>query len=497
MTRLLIRFVLFLAIASNVFAERDTPIKAVNTTRLADAVYEAVSMGHVKDTMKCDSPGNIYTPVNRGYSSAYGSVVEISADRKHFVRFSLDAVPHLHNGHVEDFHVADDRSVYLLAREIRKYTELEVPELFGATYVLKYSTSGDLSEQTKLSADYKDQRPTTLAVLSSGDILVAGYSYVQDTRVRVFAHLFTADGRLKKDVTIPGTGVQRSNSDKVSSMSVIRPTIVASDKRLFLLRGSTREPVYVFSETGELIETIRLDPGDIKFSSPMIWNGRLVVHQHQPPLPSGTMLQEARPDVFLIFDLQSGRKVEQYSWKQSGELACYRENLLTIVHNQSEGETGYWVAFQAKPDSGVRPPLRSGPITFQVRRIVSCGSHGNPVPMQNEETGTSSYHCLADSPIVSESDVTSAEIYPDLSNRPGLRLTFTFEGAEKLHSATIKLVHEQVGVVIDGELVFVALVVEPIRNELVVNGKFRADELANWADRLNAQARSHQRLHKL
>jgi hypothetical protein len=71
-----------LCVASGAHSQEHVSIKGTQNIRLSDPVKEAVAMGGVKDQMRCDTAHNIYMPVNRDYSSAYGSIVKVTADGK-------------------------------------------------------------------------------------------------------------------------------------------------------------------------------------------------------------------------------------------------------------------------------------------------------------------------------------------------------------------------------------------------------------------------------
>ena len=88
---------------------------------------------------------------------------------------------------------------------------------------------------------------------------------------------------------------------------------------MFVLRGSTRDPVYVFSETGELRRMIKLHAPNVEFSSPRIYGNQLVVHQVRPAPKSGVVTERA-PDLFPVFNLESSALVQQFEWQQEGSL---------------------------------------------------------------------------------------------------------------------------------------------------------------------------------
>ena len=163
-----------LALASTVFAQSPVPIKGIRNVRLSASVEHAIRVDGIKDSMRCDAVRDIYVPANRGYSSAWGSIVEIMADGKQFRSFSLDNVPHLGTGHAEDFEITDRGGLYVLAREVRKYSDVKVPVEFGSTYVLRFSPTGELEAQTQLNTDFGHVTPANLAVLKDGSFLLTG-----------------------------------------------------------------------------------------------------------------------------------------------------------------------------------------------------------------------------------------------------------------------------------------------------------------------------------
>ena len=478
-------------IASTVSAQSNVPIKGTQNVHLSASVEHAIQVDGIKDRMRCDAAHNIYVPANRGYSSAWGSVVEIMAGGKQFHNFSLDGVPNLETGHVEDFEVAKNGSVYVLAREVRKYSDVQVPVEFGSTYILRFSPSGKLEGQSKLKTDFGDERPSGLAVLRGENFLVTSYSYTSDKKVRMFVNIFLSGGSLKGKVPLSANGTQASNAGSVASMSVIRPMTVMSAGLIFVLRGSTRDPMYVFSDNGELIRTVRLQATDVEFTSPKVLGNQLVVHQVRVHRPSGSVLTVPDLNVFPVFDLDSGALVKQFEWRQRGELACYDGNTLTFMQQGLDWPAkNYYAVIDAQPTSTTEPPHRhpSGtPIKLELRWIVSCTDETPSVPLRGDEAA--SRYCLSETLIVDQNDVDSASTYLDGLNRPGLKLVFTPGGAEKLHEATIAGKDAELGFVIDGDLVLKTIVVQPVGREAAISGAgLDKDELLDWVTRLNAEA---------
>jgi hypothetical protein len=427
----------FIALCCVAAAQTHVPIKGTQNIRLTTSVEDSVAMGGVKDRMRCDAAGNIYTPANRGYSSAFGSVVEIMADGKRSHSFSLDGLARLDTGHIEDFELTADAQLYVLAREVTGYSDLQVPVAFGSTYVLRFNSTGTLKSQTRLDADFGEAKPTAIAVLKGGDFLVAGYSYWPDETVSLFADLFSPDGVPKRQTLIPNKRTQASNSETVSSMSVLRAMTVKSDGLVFVLRGSTRDPIYAFSDSGELIRTIKLQPENIEFSSPNIYGHQLVVHQHRPARKSGTMLTDRELDIFPVFD-RSGALVQQFEWRQNGELACYDPNGLTIVQQGLDyPANSYWAIVKAQPAPPAQAPSSQpteADIALQFRWIVPCDDKTDSLPLRGDEAARR--FCLSGSPLVDDGDIDFASTYVNGPTESGLRLTFTPAGSQKLQRAT-------------------------------------------------------------
>jgi len=481
-----------LVIASTVFAQSHVPIRGTQNVRLSASVERAIQVEGLKDRMRCDAAHDIYVPANRGYSSAWGSVVEIMADGKEFHSFSLEGIPNLDTGHVEDFEIIDRGGLYVLAREVRKYSDLEVPVEFGSTYILRFSPVGTVEEQTKLNTDFGDAKPTGLAVLKGGSFLVASYSYTSDKKVRMFVSIFSSDGSLKRKASISGEGTQASNTGSVGSMSVIRPMTVKSGGLIFVLRGSTRDPINVFSDSGELTRTVRLQATNVEFTSPKISGNRLIVHREDPLRPWGSVLTEPDLDVFPVFDLDSGALVQQFEWRQHGELACYDGTTLTVMQQDlNYPAESYYTIINAQPISAKQAqpsPPQTAAIKLELRWIVSCPDEALSVPLRGDEVARR--YCLSENSVMDQGDIASASIYVDALKQPGLKLTFTPEGSAKLRQATTAKNDASLGIVIDGDLVLNVIVMQPLADEAVISGAgLRQEELLDWVARLNAEAR--------
>jgi preprotein translocase subunit SecD len=132
------------------------------------------------------------------------------------------------------------------------------------------------------------------------------------------------------------------------------------------------------------------------------------------------------------------------------------------------------------------PPAAS--IKLELRWIVSCTDAAHSVPLRGDEAA--SRYCLSETPVVDQSYVDSASTFVDAFNRLGVSLTFTPEGAEKLRRATTGKENTELGLVIDGDLVLKAIVLQSFGREVAISGAgVREEELLDWVARLNAEAR--------
>jgi hypothetical protein len=148
-------------------AQSESELVVSRKAMLTQELEDIVAYGGVRE-MNCDKNGNIVAPVDRKYTSATNGVLRISPDARSFVRYGIDSLPELRNGDITDFSVEADGNIYLLARQVLQYSDLEVPQKFGHVYVIHYSPEGKVLAQTRLALETKDFEPTGMAVLRSG-----------------------------------------------------------------------------------------------------------------------------------------------------------------------------------------------------------------------------------------------------------------------------------------------------------------------------------------
>jgi hypothetical protein len=196
---------------------------------------------------------------------------------------------------------------------------------------------------------------------------------------------------------------------------------------------------------------------------------------------------ESRDHVFHVFDLSSGKRLQQFAWKQDAEVACYNNGQFIFLSMQFNGINGSHEAI-LRADSKQPEAPKAWPAipTFQIRRLVECGPGAERFPLLNDEAEAS--YCLDNRVIITEEDVASAFGYTDGVGQHEFSMQFTDEGAKKLRAATSgpSTEHEVLGIMIDGELVLTATVIEPLGRDLVLTGgKFPMGDLAEWISQLN------------
>jgi hypothetical protein len=330
--------------AASLLAQSRNGLEVSRKIHLKAEIEDVVAYGLVKE-MACDAAGNIFAPAMRKYTEATDSVVRIRPDGQSYLRFSLGQARQLRGGDITDFAVEPNGEVFVLARQVLKYADLEVPQEFGNTFLIHYDRDGKVIGQLRLAVDTNDFEPTGFAVLQDGETLVVGRAHAS-TRLRVLAQVFRGDGGLKSRLNLGGEGSEASKTGRIASTRVVRPKAIRVGNSIYVLRGTTGEPVYALSDAGELLRSIPLKGPDIEFSAPLVQGNELIVHKHLPA-PEDLSSQEPRSE-YAVFDLQTGSLVRTLSWNQAGVgLACSSLGKMVFMgQDQTPGGEG-WVIFQA------------------------------------------------------------------------------------------------------------------------------------------------------
>jgi hypothetical protein len=311
----------------------DFQLTVTKKTTLKGDLEDLVVFGGIKE-MTCDSTGNIFSPSTRKYSSADNSIVRFPHDASSFAKFSIDSLESLENGTITDFELLPSGELFVLARQVLKYSKVEVPIEFGKNFVLHYDHSGKVLSQLELKLDTDNFSPTGFATLKEGQFLVVGYRQAEG-KTFVIGEIFLPNGNLKTRFDLAGDGTKTSKGKTVESPRVLHPAAIKAHGLIYVLRGTTTEPVYVLSEAGQMTKTIHLKPIDIEFDSPKVLGNDLIVREHPPfsDEATGIRIRTSPRRVNLpIFNLETGEVVDRYYWyNETAGLVCATPQSLTFI----------------------------------------------------------------------------------------------------------------------------------------------------------------------
>jgi hypothetical protein len=71
--------------------------------------------------------------------------------------------------------LAPNGELFVLARQVLKYSNVEIPIEFGKNFILHYDRSGKVLSELDLKLDTDNFLPTGFALLKGGEFLVVGY----------------------------------------------------------------------------------------------------------------------------------------------------------------------------------------------------------------------------------------------------------------------------------------------------------------------------------
>src|SRR5260370_32402620 len=129
-------------------------------------------------------------------------------------------------------------------------------------------------------------------------------------------------------------------------------------------------------------------------------------------------------------------------------------------------------------------PSDPGLLTIGLYMVVSCVSAQASEPMQ--AGGTPVQYCLERSPIVNQTDVTSAAFDRGATDRDVVKLTLNEVSAQRFLEATGKRIGLKIATVLNGRLISVATIAAPVRSAWISGltykeGVFLIDEFARGA----------------
>jgi len=334
----------------------DIQLKVTSTRPLPGELEDLVTFGLLKE-MTCDAEGNIFTPSNRKYGSAINSIVRFPHDTSSFVKFSIDSVPGLGRGTIRDFELEADGDLYVLARQVLKYSDVEAPLEFGKSFLIQYDPNGKVLARFELKLDTNDFMPTGVATLKGGEFLVVG-KRAENDKTFLICELFRRNGAFKDRFTLNPAGTKTSNGKTVRSTRVYEPVALKANGVIYVLRGTTTELIYVLSDSAQLLKTVQLNPANIEFDSPKILGNELVVQEHNPVVNepvdprTGLVLRQRQPVKLPVFNLVTGEITARYIWdNEDAGLACAALQSMTFI-GQDPTNGFRWSVFEA---SSIRP----------------------------------------------------------------------------------------------------------------------------------------------
>jgi hypothetical protein len=332
----------------------------IKKSALKGRLEDLVTFGLLKE-MTCDSQGHIFSPSNRKYGDAINAIVRFTHDATSYRTFSIDELKHLKDGTIIDFDLESNGELYVLARQVLKYSPDVVPDKFGENFIVHYSQDGKVQSQVQLKMDTDNFRPTGLTVLRGHKYLVVGRQEISEGKTFMSAQIFAANGGLGAKIELNHDGTKTSNSGQARSTRVFDPMAIKANGFVYVIRGTTNELIYVLSETGVLLKTIQLRPEALEFDSPKIVGNDLIVDAHRPlsEEPDGGIHFRVGPQRanFPVFSLETGEIIVEYYWRGEGfGLACYAPGSLTFIGQDLTTNPSGWVIFEAAPAS---PPNRN------------------------------------------------------------------------------------------------------------------------------------------
>jgi hypothetical protein len=185
-------------------------------------------------------------------------------DASSFTDSSIDSDDGVDGGTITDFELEPSGEIFVLARQVLKYSKVVAPVEFGRNFLLRYDQSGKILSRLELKLDAKDFEPTGIAMLQGGEIFVVG-KHREHEKTYVVAEILFSNGHLQSRFTLNPNGTKTSKEKTVLSSRVFHPAAVKANGLVYVMRETTTERIYVFSQTGRLLRTIQLKPTDLEF----------------------------------------------------------------------------------------------------------------------------------------------------------------------------------------------------------------------------------------
>ncbi len=346
----------FLSLIYVAVAQITTPLEVVSKAKIPKDVEKLVSIGGPNDGIECDAEGNLWIPGARGYSSTVSSLVRYRPGEAK-LHLDIDRTPKLKGGSIEFFRPLEEGGVIALVRTVREYDKFNNPKTYRDSFAVIFDPAGAIASLTELKLPSSADSVTALARLKLGWLL-AGYTH-DTTSIDLQVFLFDEAGGFIKQVMPPEGRQKASRTGSVESSTVFRPTALSTvDGDILLFRGFSNQPIYRFSLTGKLKQTIKLQPNGIDFWSPRLLGDDLFVQAAIEPeklgvgsgIPGVPLVRKR--SVFPVFDLKTGKIIQVMTWMDDGTVGCFNGTRLLIVKHDRESD---WEILTLEPktiDSG-------------------------------------------------------------------------------------------------------------------------------------------------
>jgi hypothetical protein len=260
-------------------------------------------------------------------------ILGISPDGKQAVQFKAPETPGRKTW-IVDFAPTADGGAGLLTRDQD-----------GAYSIVKLDQEGRVLSSARLAGQVS---PLQLALFPSGEALVSGWRNEQGStgvplaKGGTFTGIFDTNGRLEKEVRLPGDVGAPPLSDVTASKNYKRAVTLSTagptgDGNVFLARSYSGGPVYVISPGGEVVHSFQpaapesMAAGGVQVEG----NDAVTIFLTRKSEVSGEI-----GDILLyVWDITNGKKLATYhhaSPRLGAALACYKSGVFTFLSMDPE-----------------------------------------------------------------------------------------------------------------------------------------------------------------
>jgi len=282
-------------------------------------------VGLIYEPIRCDGEGNVYFEAD---ASGISGIRKLAPNGDRLAMFQPGTNP--------DFNKIDFASYFSVVDHGELY-ELVFPHEL-TRYVFEYKPDGSYKRAIKLELGFP-WMPSSLAVFSSGNLLVSGLEYDREqTSARwPFTGIFSSDGVLLKEIKLEDddtlrnlavTGDSRVSSPRNPSANLavdFTKMEIANDGNAYVMRWMNPAIFYAISAGGEVVRRFTVDPGDPSYKP-------VSMHVHANRIAVLYFRPDNKTIVIQVVDLE-GHELAKYTeagGKNSDLLgsafACYQVN---------------------------------------------------------------------------------------------------------------------------------------------------------------------------